>query len=105
MILPVNDDLRGICEEIVREGRTEEEWYEVAAGDWFQTDTVHGGYESPEDGFTFSYYPPDGGELWFQLSLAEVVEVMAGTRTTVECSPAYGTGFPDRPGAGAPPTD
>lgn len=90
MDLPVNDDLRSICQQIVQEGKTDEEWNEIAASDWFQTDTVTGGYEGLEDGFTFSFYPPDGGdELWFQLTLAEAAEVAAGTRTVVEARPAW----------------
>ncbi|MBB4635616.1 hypothetical protein [Longimicrobium terrae] len=88
MELPVNDDLRGICREILDEGKTDEEWNEMAASDWFQTDSVHGGYEGVEDGFTFSYYSPQGEELWFQLTLAAVAEVAAGTRTSVEARPA-----------------
>lgn len=34
MELPVNDDLRSICQAIVEEGKTDEEWNEIAAGDW-----------------------------------------------------------------------
>lgn len=59
-----------------------------AAEDWFQTETVTGGYNKLEEFFTFSYYPPEGGELWFALTLAEVGEVAAGTRIVVDATPA-----------------
>jgi hypothetical protein len=84
MQIPVPDDLIAICREIVAEGKTDAEWAEIEAGDWFQTDTVHGGYEADEHAFTFSLYTPDGGELWLTLTLAEAAEVARGERLTVE---------------------
>lgn len=84
MQIPVRDDLIAICREIVAEGKSDAEWAEVKAGDWFQTGTVTGGYEADEHAFTFSVHTPDGGELWIVLPLAEAAEVARGARTAVE---------------------
>ena len=97
MDLPVPDELLEICKEIIKEGMTDEQWSDHAAEDWFQTETVTGGYNFLDKIFTFSYYPPDGGELWVQLALAEVEEVAAGARAVVEATPAYDAWFPPEP--------
>jgi hypothetical protein len=36
-----------------------------------------------EDAFCFSYYDPDGGELWF-LTLSEMMEVVAGQLKSID---------------------
>lgn len=87
MQIPVPDDLITICREIVAEGKSDAEWAEIEAGDWFQADSVTGGYEADEHAFTFSVHTPDGGELWVVLTLGEAAEVARGTRTTVEARP------------------
>jgi hypothetical protein len=88
MELRVPQELRDICREIVAEGKTDDEWSEIEADDWFQTDTVTGGYDALERAFTFSYYAPDGQELWFQLTLEEAARVAAGEMQVVEARPA-----------------
>jgi hypothetical protein len=88
MDLPVPDELRALCREIVAEGKTDDEWSEVEADDWFQTETVTGGYDALERAFTFSYYPPQGGELWIQLTLDQAARVASGTTNAVEATPA-----------------
>ena len=46
------------------------------------------GYDAIEEAFTFSFYPPEGGELWFQLTLREVERVAAGELHSLEARPA-----------------
>ena len=50
----------------------------------FQSPHYTGGYDAAEDALCFSYYDPDGGELWFRLTLSEMMEVVAGELKTVE---------------------
>lgn len=88
MEIPVPDDLRAICREIVAEGKSDDDWAEIEAGDWFQSETVTGGYDAGERAFTFSVYPPGGEELWITLILAEAGEVARGERAAVEARPA-----------------
>lgn len=87
MEIPVPADLVAICRELVAEGKTDDEWAEIEAGDWFQTETVTGGYDAGEHAFTFSFYPPDGEEMWIVLTLAEAAEVARGERRAVEARP------------------
>ena len=85
MQIPVPDDLIAICREIVADGRTDAEWAEIEAGDWFQTDSVTGGYEAVEHALTFSGRTPEEGELSGQvLPRADAGEVARGERTLVE---------------------
>ena len=84
MEIPVPDDLATICREIAAEGKTDDEWAQIEAGDWFQTETVTGGYDAGERAFTFSFYAPEDEELWIVLTLAEAAEVARGERTVVE---------------------
>lgn len=88
MELPVPHDLRSICRQIVAEGKTNDEWSEIEADDWFQTDRVDGGHDALERAFTFSYHPLEGGELWFQLTLDEASRVAAGEMGVVDARPA-----------------
>lgn len=84
MALPVDDDLRTMCGQILREGKDAAGWSEIESDDFYQTDTIHGGFDALEQAFTFSYYLPTGEEHWFQLTLGEVAEVARGDRTTVD---------------------
>lgn len=84
MQIPVPGDLLAICREIVAEAKADAEWAEIEAGDWFQTDTVTGGYEADEHAFTFSVYAADGEEQWVTLTLAQAAEVARGERSVVE---------------------
>lgn len=88
MEIDVPADLRAICERIVRECLTDAQWAEIEAGDYFQKETVHGGYEADEGAFTFSWYAPDGEEYWVTLTLDEVGRVARGETRTVEVAPA-----------------
>jgi hypothetical protein len=86
--LKVDGVFREIARAIVSERNTDEEWAELESDDMFQEGPYVGGYDALEEAFTFSYYADDGREYWFQLMLAEIQEVAAGTRTTVDSRPA-----------------
>ena len=88
MQLKVDTELRGLCEEIVDRDQSLEDWRETESDDEFQTDHYEGGYDADEDAFCFSHYAPDGEELWFQVTLAEVERIAAGEMSTVEARPA-----------------
>jgi hypothetical protein len=84
MEIPVPADLLAICREIVAEGKTDDKWAQIEAGDWFQAETVTGGYDAGERAFTFSFYASEDEELWIVLTLEEAAEVARGERTVVE---------------------
>lgn len=77
MRLPINRDLRRIAQSIIQENKSLDEWTEVESGDMYREGSYSGGFDADELEFCFSYYGPDG-EIWFQMSLAQVEEVAAG---------------------------
>jgi hypothetical protein len=83
MRLPVDDQLRQLCAEIVAAGLSLETWRATESSDQFQRERYHGGFEELEDAFCFSFYPPAGGELWFQITLEEAGEIAAGRQDQV----------------------
>jgi hypothetical protein len=90
MQLPVDAELRAVCSDILAADLSLEEWRATESGDHFQGDHYHGGFEALEDAFCFSYYGPDGRELWFQFTLREAAEIAAGRQTVVEARAADG---------------
>jgi len=84
MQLSFEPEFLSICQEIVEEGWTDDEWRERESSDWFQTPSFCGGYDADEAAFCFSYYDPAGNEWLFQVTLSEVRMVSAGGRPVVE---------------------
>lgn len=70
----VDEELREHLDEIIRENKSEDEWSEIEADDWFQSKHYCGGYCADERAFVFSQYRKDGQELWFQFPLSIVNE-------------------------------
>ena len=91
MQIPIDQEFLTICEEILKEDLTVEQWREIESDDMFQTPHYQGGFEEGDDGdgaFCFSYYDPNGSELWFQLTLSEVGDAIAGKLKFVDARPA-----------------
>lgn len=84
MQLTIDSELRSICQEIVAEDQTEEEWAEVESDDMFQSENYVGGFDADEEAFCFGYYAPDGQEYWFELTLAEAKAIAAGENLAIE---------------------
>lgn len=80
----MDDELRGIFEEIRSEMRSTAEWAAVESSDMFQTTSYAGGYDATEQAFCFSYYAPDGAEYWFQLTLEDVNDLLEGRQATID---------------------
>jgi hypothetical protein len=77
--LPVDDEFRAICREILAAGKAPAEWALIESDDMFQSERYEGGYDATEGECCFSRYDDAGGELWFQLSLDEVRQVVEGS--------------------------
>lgn len=84
MQLDVDPEFRSICQEIVAEDQTEEEWAETESDDMFQSESYVGGYDADEEAFCFSYYAPDDQEYWFEVTLAEAKAIAAGENPIIE---------------------
>ena len=87
MRVPIDEDLRRIAESIVQEKKSVDEWAEVESDDMFQEGDFSGGFDADEGEFCFSYYGADG-EVWFQMSLAQVEEIASGSAPTLIGRPA-----------------
>ena len=86
--LKLDEQMKAHLKEIVAEAKTESEWNEVAADDWFQSENYCGGFDSPEDGFTFSFYDEHNQEYWFQFPLSVVEIALAAPEYFFEARPA-----------------
>lgn len=52
-------------------------WTERESSDMFQSDHFSGGFDAIEGEFLFSYFPDEGGELWFGITLGELQRAIA----------------------------
>lgn len=84
MQIQIDTEFLTLCEEILKENHSLEEWREIESDDMFQSPHYEGGFDATEDAFCFSYYDSEGGELWFQLTLSEMMEVVAGELKSIE---------------------
>jgi len=87
MQIPVDNELLGICRQILRGNKTAMEWSEIESDDMFQTETYEGGFDATEMAFCFSVYK-DKIEYWFQLSLNEIKNIVDGCLTSIDVTPA-----------------
>lgn len=76
---PVKTELLGHFDEIVSMGLTADQWGERESSDMFQSAHFSGGFDATEMEFLFSYFPAEGGEFWFGVSLDDV-QAAAGSR-------------------------
>lgn len=88
MKLQISNEFRNICQEIVSEKKTPEEWAEIESDDMFQSQMFCGGFDADEMEFCFSYYSPEGREFWFQLAPSDVHAVADGKIHHLELRPA-----------------
>ena len=84
MQIQVDHEFFTLCEEILKEDHSLEEWREIESDDMFQTPHYEGGFDADEDAFCFSYYDSNGDELWFQLTISEMMQVVAGELKSIE---------------------
>ena len=79
----VEQELRFICESILKENKTLQEWSEIESDDLFQHGAYKGGFDATEEEFCFSVYLNDE-EYWFQFSLNDVNGIVDGSISTIE---------------------
>jgi hypothetical protein len=89
MQIQVDHEFLTLCEEILKEDHSLEEWREIESDDMFQSPHYEGGFDATEDAFCFGYDDHDGGELWFQLTISEMMAVVAGELKSIEARTAW----------------
>jgi len=83
MNIPITDELKKICDDIVKADWTESQWAGHEADDWFHTDNFEGGFDADENAFCFSYSAPNRDEILFQISLSDVKRILNGQKSTI----------------------
>ncbi|MCV6629882.1 MAG: hypothetical protein OIF50_08490 [Flavobacteriaceae bacterium] len=73
----IKDSLKEICEEIIKENKTIEQWSEIESSDMFQNEDYNGGFDAIEEEFCFSLYEANK-EYWFQFSLEDATKIASG---------------------------
>ena len=82
----IGDEFKTVCEEIVNQRKSLEEWAKIESDDMFQGKAYEGGLDATEMAFCFSIYENER-EYWLQLSLDEVKSIADGKVTQVDVKP------------------
>ena len=75
MDIKVDQELKKICIEILKEGFSLDDWNAHESSDWFQSDRYVGGFDATENEFCFSLLEK-GKEYYFQFSLMDVEKIL-----------------------------
>lgn len=83
MRLALDSEFIEICEQIIEEALSAEQWAEIESDDMFRTGKYAGGFDATEMAFCFSANLSDS-EIWFQLTLEEIDSALQGRITSVD---------------------
>lgn len=86
--IPINTDLKSICDEIVDDNLTDEQWAAIESDDTFKRESIVGGYDADESAFCFSYFDDEKKEYWFQFDIGTAKKIAEGIEISVEGRPA-----------------
>jgi hypothetical protein len=87
MDFQIGEEFVKMCQEIIAENKSPDEWAEIESDDMFQSDNYEGGFEAIEMEFCFSVFVDDV-EYWFQISLEEAERIAARLQDIVDIRPA-----------------
>ena len=76
MDLALDEEMAAHLKEIVRIGKSKNEWADIESCDQFQSDHYCGGFDASDMAFTFSFFAEDGREFWFYFDLAIVSQAL-----------------------------
>jgi len=88
MRIAITDEFRKICEDIIKENKSQDEWAMIESDDMFQAKSYCGGYDADEAAFCFSYYDDNNIEYWLQVNLEEVKKIANKEVNTLDIRPA-----------------
>ncbi len=78
MNIPIEPELRKICQKIIQKGFNIQQWSEIESDDMFQLGSFVDGFDTNEQEFCFSYFEPDKTEYWFQFNIDIAKEISHG---------------------------
>lgn len=84
MMHSIQKELVELCERIVDENKSLDDWSLVESSDMFQHGSYNGGFDAIEMEFCFSFYDSEGMEYWFQVSLEDVIRIANAEKTTIQ---------------------
>ena len=84
MNITTRPDFLKIANEIHLQNKSLAEWAAIESDDMFQTGAFVGGFDATEMEFCFSYLDPGKGEYWFQISLANVENIINGEAVSID---------------------
>lgn len=76
--IPTDGELQSICAEIIAAGNSPGEWAAIESCGQFQTGSFCGGFDATEMEFCFSWFTPEGGDVWFQFPLDQAKTIAEG---------------------------
>lgn len=79
----VDHNFKQLCQGIIDENRSIEQWAEVESDDMFQEGDISGGFDATEMEFCFSVHINDK-EYWFQISLNKLPLIVSGEIDKIE---------------------
>ena len=79
----IDQNLKKICQEIIDEKKTIQDWIDIESDDYFNDGSYSGGFDSIEEAFCFSFYNEQGEEFWFQISLEDCERIIHGDQKTI----------------------
>lgn len=89
LTLPVDDELKDLCGEILIKAVTREDWLKIEFEDVIQTKHYWAGFDAARPGFHFQYHGEAEG-FEFELSLSDIEDIAFERKVSVEM-------FPSRP--------
>ena len=88
MDIPIEPELRSICQEIQSKALGLLQWSEIESDDMFQQGNFIGGFDADEKAFCFSYFDQNKSEYWFQFGLETAKEISQGYKPVLAGRPA-----------------
>ena len=78
MDIPIEDELKSICIEIVNQDYSTHQWLKIESSDMFQSLSFVGGFDADEMEFCFSYFDENRTEFWFQFTWDQAQSISKG---------------------------
>ena len=86
--LEIDQELKQICNEIIKLNLSLVDWKKRESDDIFQTQNYEGGFDAIEEAFCFSYYDKSKKEYFLQFPLNDVKKILNGDINYIKIFPS-----------------
>jgi len=87
MEIKVDEQLKGILEEIKGFDYSVDQWAEIESDDMFQTQSYCGGFDGDAKSFYFRYFTKAGDQFWFDFRLEDITSLLSGAIPVLNLAP------------------